>query len=182
MTEEKRQEIHEDEHMFCPACGGTSHLSRNETILVNTPIRVLEDGTWDWAEDTESDVRWDTSDYHEYQDELEWHCKSCDLNFSAPNVRNTNVPRKGKLLTHIKVKNEKGEEEELEVWRLPDGGLIGVDLTHLDQTSDVITSPYSKEVVSLPEEEKNEEKSKDDEKDPEGVQTPTTRGRGKARG
>ncbi len=38
---------------------------------------------------------------------------------------------------------ETKKEEELEVWRLPNGGLVGLDSSYLDQVSDRIICPYT---------------------------------------
>lgn len=73
--------------MKCPKCGRDDNLSRNESVLCNTRINVHPNGRWDWS--GSSDVHWETSDYRpDHQDEAEWRCHWCDIDFNAPHIVN----------------------------------------------------------------------------------------------
>jgi len=73
--------------MECPMCGKVDQLSRNESVLCNTPIKILPNGNWEWDQDRETKVHWDTSDYQSDQGDGEWRCRHCDVNFDAPEVK-----------------------------------------------------------------------------------------------
>lgn len=72
--------------MKCPnrKCGKTDGIVHNEIVLRHMPITVDEDGQWDWDNDTDDTVYWDTSDRN--PKEAEWHCQHCMTDFDAPNV------------------------------------------------------------------------------------------------
>lgn len=73
--------------MKCPKCEGTDNLYRPEVMPILTPIRVEEDGSWDWADEMHS--TW--PDYQTERDpdvEAEWYCRNCMVHFDAPNVKN----------------------------------------------------------------------------------------------
>lgn len=73
--------------MKCPKCGDTKNLYRPEMMPILTPIQVLDDGSWDWADELHS--TW--PDYETVKDpdfETEWYCRSCMTHFDAPDVLN----------------------------------------------------------------------------------------------
>ena len=72
--------------MKCPVCGQIGQLSRNESVLCHVPIVVHPNGKWEW--EGETDVHWNTSDYRkDLQQEPEWYCGSCEIDFDAPDVK-----------------------------------------------------------------------------------------------
>lgn len=80
------QYVLEGTRMKCPKCGGTENLSRNEVVLCSALIDVHENGRWSWNGETK--VHWDTQEYRkEIQDEAEWRCRDCDIDFEAPDIK-----------------------------------------------------------------------------------------------
>lgn len=68
----------------CPGCGNTDDLWRNEHMLRMVGVAPLEEGGWDWDNDTRDEALWETSDRN--PEEPEFMCRACDMYFDAPDI------------------------------------------------------------------------------------------------
>jgi len=75
--------------MKCPKCGGTDNLYRPELLPILTPIEVMDNGAWDWADNMYS--TWpDGETVRDEEFKEEWYCRTCTTHFDAPDVKNYN--------------------------------------------------------------------------------------------
>ena len=77
-----------------PDCGGTDNLYRNETMLRSVGIKPLEEGGFDWDNESRDDAHWETSVMS--SEEPEFSCRTCNVSFDAPDIAaldgNADVP------------------------------------------------------------------------------------------
>ena len=86
-TQKEKKFVQEGKKLACPVCGSDEDIYRPEIMPILTPVKVDEDGRWDWADELYS--TWPEMISEKDPDfEEEWYCRDCGIHFDAPNVKN----------------------------------------------------------------------------------------------